>query len=431
MPANSFYCMLKLSADASLVFLLAITVLLVVAKLFGELAKRYKQPAVLGELLAGILIGPTVLGQLYPGGFEHLFRNASGSSVALDGLISLGSIFLLFVVGLEIDMVQIKAQKRAVAWLGLIGLLLPYGIGYATGWTIHGFFQTVSSQPVLALVLGAALAISALPVIARVLIDLDMLRTPFGSLVVAVATVNDILGWLLFTVALGIGGGGQQHFSLPVIIISTLLLVVSSVTILPKIVGGILRIIHRLFPNDGSVMGIAVVLMVLASAGTEYLGIHAIFGAFLLGIAVRQAKALPEAVEHSLFRITMDVLAPMFFAAVGLRINFINNFDWRLTLIILVAAYVSKLGAGLIGARFAGLERRIGLAVGLGITARGGMGIILAAVALDAKLIGPQMFEALVIMAVITSATSVFIRNLVPKTLSPISQPQSVLNDTP
>lgn len=422
--------MLKLSADASLVFLLAITVLLVVAKVFGELAKRFKQPAVLGELLAGILIGPTVLGQLYPGGFEHLFRNVSGSNVALDGLISLGSIFLLFVVGLEIDMDQIKAQKKAVAWLGFLGLLIPYGIGYATGWSIHGFFQTVSSQPVLALVIGAALAISALPVIARVLIDLDMLKTPFGSLVVAVATVNDVLGWLLFTVALGIAKTGEQHFSLFVIIVTTIALVVSSVTILPKIVGSILRLIQRLFPGDGSVMGIAVVLMVLASAGTEYLGVHAIFGAFLLGVAVRQAKALPEAVEHSLFRITMDVLAPMFFAAVGLRINFISSFDWRLTLIILIAAYVSKLGAGLIGARFAKMERRAGLAVGLGITARGGMGIILAAVALDAKLIGTQMFEALVIMAVITSATSVFIRNLVPRNPLPDSQPHSVLNDT-
>jgi Kef-type K+ transport system membrane component KefB len=355
-----------------------------------------------------------------PGDFVHLFRNDGGSSVALDGLISLGSIFLLFVVGLEIDMDQIKAQKKAVAWLGLLGLVIPYAIGYATGWTIHGFYETVSRQSVLALVLGAALAISALPVIARVLIDLGLLKTPFGSLVIAIATVNDVIGWLLFTVALGIAGNTEQHFPLAVIIITTLGLVVSSVTLLPKLVGAILRFIQRIFPGDGSVMGIAVVLMVLASAGTEYLG-------------VRQANVLPHAVEQSLFRITMDVLAPMFFAAVGLRINFINSFDWRLVSIILLAAYSSKLLAAVVGARFARIDRRSALAVGLGITARGGMGIILAAVALDAALIGPAMFEALVIMAVITSATTVFIRNLLPPQSAepqPISQPISVLNDT-
>lgn len=300
-----------------------------------------------------------------------------------------------------------------MSWIGLLGLIVPFAVGYGTGWLLYPYIDTSLTQAVYSLFLGAALSISALPVIARVLLDLDMLKTSLGNLIVAVATLNDVIGWILFTVVLSLSGASGQHNSIILTILFTVILALLAISWLRTGMSWLLAFVHRTLGSHGAIMAVTIVAMLIASLITEHIGIHAVFGAFLMGIAVNGSRHFTHENREHIHQFTTHLLAPLFFAAVGLRINFLQSFNWRIVVVILVAAYVSKLVAALLGGRLAQLSTRHSLAVGLGIAARGGMCIILAILALDANLIGPVMFEALVIMALVTSMTSGLIKGLI------------------
>ncbi|TAN57675.1 cation:proton antiporter [Patescibacteria group bacterium] len=408
----------KLSSSEAFIFIIQILVLLGSAKAAGELFKKIKQPAVIGEILAGIILGPTVFGALMPQSFDWLFQSAKGASLSLDGFILLSAIFLLFAVGLEIDIETIKKQGRAVGWMSSLGILIPLAIGAGTGWLIYPMVDLPVSREVFSLFMGAALSISALPVIARVLMDLGLLKSKIGSLIIAAATINDVVGWLIFTIALSMAGGESAHLNIWATIILTIILAVLSVTLLKKAVNFILGIISKNFSGNGAIFGTSIVLMLVFSLITEYIGIHAVFGAFLVGVAIAGSKYFNKEVKESIGNFTANILAPMFFVSVGLKVNFLKSFDWKIVLIVIAAAYISKILAGIIGGRLAKISQKEGLAVGLGIAARGGMGIILAILALNAHLVNEVLFEALVIMAVVTCVSAVLIKPLLTKSIN-------------
>lgn len=404
--------MSKLSAVEAFIFIAQIIVLLGGAKIGGEIARKFKQPAVIGEIVAGILIGPTLFGALFPGVFDWLFLSAHSSALALDGLIMLSAIFLLFVVGLEIDIETIKKEKSAVAWVGGMGIVIPMIIGLAAGWFLYSFAHVEISRGVFALFVGAALSISALPVIARVLLDLNLLKTRIGNLIVAIATINDIVGWLLFTLALSLAGHAA-HMNVWVTVALTIILALLSVTVFKKWLDAMLGFIRSKVQGNGSIMGVVVLLALAASLFTEYIGVHAVFGAFLIGVALAGAKNFPSEAKESIEHFTANILAPLFFVAVGLKVNFLLSFDLMTVLIVIALAYVSKFLAGYIGGKIAHLSSNDAMAIELGIAARGGMGIILAIIAFDAHMINEVIFEALVIMAVVTSMTAALVKRYI------------------
>ncbi len=410
----------KLASSEDFIFLMQIIAILAAAKIFGEIARRFKQPVVIGEIVAGIIIGPTILGTYFPDIFHWLFMQTHNAALALDGLIYLSVIFLLFVVGLEIDLDEVRRQGKSVAWLGSLGILIPVAIGYPLGYMLFPHIESEISRNLFGWFLAAALSISALPVIARVLMDLGLLRTKLGMLIVAVSTVNDVVGWLVFTFVLGLSG--HSHGTLPVatILVITTVFIILGVTILPRIMKWLLATIDRLFPSETGMMvtGTVMILMLSCALLTEYIGVHAVFGAFLLGIAVNKSEHFSHETRKHIEYFTLHVLAPLFFATVGLKVNFFSSFNVLLVTTILIAAYVSKIGAGVLGAKFAGISKGEGIATGIGIAARGGMGIILAIISFDSGLIKEPMFEALVIMAVVTSMTSVYVKKYLPSTAS-------------
>jgi Kef-type K+ transport system membrane component KefB len=403
--------MQKLIPLQLMIFLIQIICLLGLARLFGELVKKLDLPVVLGELLAGVILGPTVFGTLAPIYFASLFHLPIDAGLALDGLMSLSVIFLLFVVGMEIDLNEISKRGSAVVWLSALGILIPALIGAGVGWLIYDMSGVTVSQPLFTAFMGAALSISALPVIARILLDLNLLKTPFGNLTITVATINDAVGWMIFIVVLSLSGLTQQNVSIAVSIAFTVGLGLLVVTVLPKIMDMILGFVARKL-SPGGIIGTAVVMMLILAVVTEYVGIHAVFGAFAAGIGVSQSRYFTHEIKHSIIEFTSHILAPLFFAAVGLKINFFDSFDFTVVLIILFAAYGSKMLAAWMGGYFAHLTLRESTAVGLGIAARGGMGIILATIALEAKFITPQIFTALVAMAIITSVSAGFIKRI-------------------
>ena len=388
---------------------LALGLLLASARLFGELARRFNQPAVLGEILAGILLGPTVFGALAPAWSAFLFPQAGGGALAIDGLMTLAITPFLLVAGLEVDLSTIWRQGRLAINVGLAGVLVPFAVGFGAAWYLPQLMGIeAGADPLLfALFMATALSISALPVIAKTLMDLNLYRSDLGMLVVAAAVFNDLVGWIIFAVILGMLGTGPAHeLSIAQTIGLTLAFALVMLTVVRWLIHRVLPWIHAHTSWPGGVLGFALALALVAAAFTEWIGIHAIFGAFLAGIAIGDSRHLRERTRATIEQFVSFIFAPLFFAGIGLKVNFVTEFDPLLVLTVLVIATLGKvLGCGLAG-RFSGMARREALALGFGMNARGAMEIILGLLALKYGLIGERLFVALVVMALVTSLMS-------------------------
>ena len=249
------------------------------------------------------------------------------------------------------------------------------------------------------------MSITALPVVVRILMDTNMFKSKIGMLIVASAMVNDIIGWLIFSVILSFMGKGS-NFSLVQTIGITLLFTFFMLTVGKAIINRVLPWVNKKLAWPGGVLSLSMAFCFLAAAFTEWLGIHAIFGAFLLGIALGDSEHMSERAKEIVHQFINNIFAPLFFVSIGLKINFVENFDLLLTLAILAISFAGKIiGSGL-GAFQGGFNVRESLAVGFGMNARGAMEIILGLIALENGLIDEKLFVALVIMAIITSMTS-------------------------
>lgn len=388
--------------------LIQLSAMLVMGRIFAEVARKVNQPAVIGEIIAGILLGPTVLGMLQPGWFEALFPPASGAGIVLTGFVQVAVVMLLFIAGLEVDLHIVIQQGRQAVTTSVFGLIIPFSIGFSFPFFFSEFFgiSDTDSRLTFALFMGTAMAITALPVIVRILMDLNLFRSKMGLLVVASAMVDDLVGWLIFSVILGLIGKGNGSMPLLNTIILTIGYAVFMITIGRGLLNRLLPWVNKKLAWPGGVLSISLALCFLAGAFTEYIGIHAIFGAFIMGVALGDSEHFSERAKEIVHQFINNIFAPLFFVSIGLRVNFITNFDLFLTLAILAIAFTGKIiGSGL-GARIGGFSWKESLAAGFGMNARGAMEIILGLIALENSLINEKVFVSLVIMALITSMTS-------------------------
>jgi Kef-type K+ transport system membrane component KefB/mannitol/fructose-specific phosphotransferase system IIA component (Ntr-type) len=390
--------------------LLSVAVLLGSARLFGEIAKSFQQPAVLGEILAGILLGPTVLGAISPEWGAFLFPKGGAVETALHGLVTVAVVFFLLVAGMEVDLSMAWKSGRTALLVAVTGLLVPFLLGFTLAWVFPSLLRigVGVEHHVFALFVGTALSISALPVIARILLDLKLFKTDIGMIVISAAMLNDLTGWFLFAIVLsmmgGAGHGGVE--SLAVTIGATTLFAVLMLTVGRALLHRVLPWVQASTSPTSGVLGFAMTLALLCAALTEWLGIHAIFGSFIFGVALGDTRHLKERVRTSVDQFISSIFAPLFFASIGLKVNFFAHFDWVIVTVVLLVATLGKvLGCGY-GAVLGGMSRREALAVGFGMNARGAMEIILGLLALEAGVIGEEMFVALVIMALVTSMMS-------------------------
>jgi len=252
---------------------------------------------------------------------------------------------------------------------------------------------------------GTALAISALPVIARILMDMNLFKTSIGMLIIASAMFNDLVGWLIFSFLLAIKSGGEVS-SVRYTIIYILSFGLFMFTIGKKIIDKALPWIQTKLSWPGGVLSISIGICLLCAAFTEKINIHAILGAFIAGIAFGDSVHLHEKAREIIHQFVTNFFAPLFFVSIGLRVNFVENFDIVIVSVVLVLSYFGKIIGATFGAYLGGLKINNALAVGFGLNARGAMEIILGTLALNAGLISSQLFVALVVMALVTSLTS-------------------------
>lgn len=399
---------MSLSSQDITIFLLCVAVMLFFSRTIGELLRKWKQPIVIGEIIAGIILGPTLIGALFPELFKNLFQSSSNVNIVLQGITFLAVVMLLLVSGLEVDLTLAIRQGKTASLISLMGILFPFVVGFLAAWYFP--HQLGISNPEFhiefALFVGTALSITALPVVARTLMDLNIFKTEIGFLIIASAMVNDLIGWIIFSFILAMIGRNPHGFNFGSTILVLSVFIAFVFLIVRKVIDFILPRFEKITTYPGGVLNLILVIGLTGAAFTEWIGVHAIFGAFIIGIAIGDSAHLKEETREIIQQFITNIFAPLFFVSIGLRVNFIQNFDAGIVILFLVLAFAGKvIGCGL-GAYWGGMNKEDSLAIGFGMNSRGAMEIVLGTLAYQTGLIQEKVFVALVIMALITSISS-------------------------
>jgi Kef-type K+ transport system membrane component KefB len=396
---------MRLSPEDIGILFLSLAVFLFFARIFGEIFIRFKLPAVIGEIIAGIILGPTLLGSIFSEAYNAVFSNASLVSLGLDTIAQIAIALLLLVSGMEVDLGLVFRQGKNSVIFGTISLILPFLVGFIFGYFYLDLFvaSLASNKISIGIFFGLAIGISALPVIARILLDLKMLRTEIGTIILSSAMFIDLFGWMIFSLLVGSMKGGMPISKFFLSLLYVVLFAFLTVIILGKIIDKIIPYLQKEISFPGGILNFIFILCFTFAYISELIGIHSIFGAFIVGITFGNSPVLKENVKQILNQFITNIFAPLFFISIGLRVDFSKNLDLIFILIFLFIAIAVKIAAGIISGKLAKFELRKSLAIGSALNARGAMEIILGLIALDAGLIDEIIYVALVITALFTS----------------------------
>lgn len=392
--------------------LLALGALLLAARAFGELARMAGQPSIIGEIAAGVLLGPTIFGRLMPEVSAEIFPSTGNGHVALQALISLSITLFMLVAGMEVDLKTVWKRRGAAVAIGLGGALPAMAAGAALAlalpaWTGAG---EGSAPAAFALFVATAFGLSGLAVIAKMLMDLQISRTDLGATILAAAVLIDVAGCLLFAVVLALseGTGDSAHGGLSVwqTMVAAAAFVIGWMTIGRFALNRAIPWVQAHTAWPGGVLGLALVGCVFCAAFTEWAGVHAIVGAFVFGMALGDSRHLRHSTRLTLEQFISFIFAPLFFASIGLRVDFAAAFDLGLVLVVIAVAAAAKIGGCLLAARLTKHGWRESLAIGLGMNGRGSVDVILGLLALEMGIISERLFVALMINALIALAVS-------------------------
>ncbi|HEY4367905.1 MAG TPA: cation:proton antiporter [Steroidobacteraceae bacterium] len=385
--------------------LLQLVVILGTARLLGWLLRYLGQASVIGEMTAGLVMGPIVFGSIAPELHAHIFQH--GSLGALNGLSELGLVLFMFIVGAELRMpTGVRQQMVAAGWIGVLSVFLPMGMGLGAAVMLYPGLapQGVAFWP-FALFVAAAMSITAFPVMARILKDRSLTQTTLGRYALTAAAVADVSAWLMVALVVVLAGSGQNW--------SRFWTTMGGLAVLALIIFGLIRpMVARLlasFAQDGRPEGGSLAMLLIGAFGcayiTEILDVHAVFGAFLFGACLPRDDRLLAALIERIEYVAIIVLMPIFFALAGLNTTpdaFVGAGLGSLLLILAVAIFGKMLG-GAIGARIGGQPWRFSFAIGSLMNARGMMELIVIKVGLDIGVIGNELFTMLMVMAILTT----------------------------
>ncbi|MDY6820723.1 MAG: cation:proton antiporter [Deferribacterota bacterium] len=398
-----------LTPNDIILFLLCIAILLFFAKLFAEIAKKCGIVSVFGEILAGIILGPTVLGYIFPSANEILFPLEGNRRLILDVFSNLSIVMFLLFAGIESDLDAIKKQGPFSYKISAVSIFLPFIVIFAIVYYTPNIFGKPDylDTNTYALFIATALSISALPVIAKILMDINYYRSDLGATVIPVAIINDIVGWLLFAFVISLTGTSNHvHFSFTTTIIITIVFTLFMLIYFRKFIHAIFPYIQAHFSWPDSIITFCLCVTFFSASFTEYLGIHALFGAFIAGLALGDTYHFKEKARYTIEHFVNSFFSPIFFGSIGLHINFITNFNIKLFLIFFLVGTILKVSASFIGAKLARLNNKESWALGFAMNTRGAMEIIIAIIAADLDIINSVVCVALIGDAIATSLIS-------------------------
>jgi Kef-type K+ transport system membrane component KefB len=389
-----------------LLFLVQALILLGCARTLGALCEEVKIPALAGEILAGVLLGPTLLGRLAPSLQESIFPADQLQSTMLETTSWLGVFFLLLSSGFHVDVTRAMRSGRPAALIGIVGVVVPIAIGYPVFRLFANAHRgEAASELSFALFLAVAGSITAISVVARSLGDLRIAKSEEGSLALSACAINDVFGWFLFTVVMSIATPlTVSPVDMLARTVALLAFVMVSVTLGARILSGAVRAVESTsLAQPAATQTLVVTVGLLFGAVTQWLGIHAILGFFLAGTMVGSARGISDDLRNSLSDTMHAIFVPLFFATIGLKIDFLAGIELWLTVAFCAVAMGGKFFGAWLGARLGRVEGGVSMLMGLIFIPGGAMEIVVATLAMELRLINQTAFVAIVFSALLSS----------------------------
>ena len=390
-----------------LVFWVQLLTLYSAARLLGALARRLSLPSVIGELLAGLLLGPSFFGIVWPAGFDWFLPSSEVQSSMLLAVSWFGAAFLLVVAGFETDLSLIRRLGRAAALVTAGSLLVPLAGGIVVGSAMPETFYGDSASPlVFTLFIAASVAVSALAVVAKILGDLGLMRRDVGQITIAAGMANDLIGWVILGVIAGLAASGQvSAIDVGMTVLGLTMFLAGALTVGQWGVDLSLRSVRRRGKNLQGALTVAIATMLIFGVITQGLGVEAVLGTFIAGIVLARSPYKQVEGQHVIEDLTAVLFAPLFFATAGLRLDLglLQGEALLWALALLGVALVLKFIGSVLGARLAKLTRREGLVLGAGLNARGALEIIIGTVGLSLGVLNQTAFTIIVMIPLVTS----------------------------
>lgn len=386
-----------------------IAAILIVARLVGWLFGKLHQPRVIGEMVAGILLGPSLLGWTAPALSATLFPLEKLG--ALNSLSQMGLLLFMFLVGLELDLEQLRELGRAAVITSQASILAPFLLGLLLAFYLYPRLSDLKADPKVnftgfALFMSIAMSITAFPVLARILTERNLLRTRVGALAITCAAVNDVTAWCVLAGIVVI----VRASALPLPLWITVVGLGVFVLVMLLVVKPALQRLVTHYEKRGSLTQdhLALILLVVLASGwiTESLGLHALFGAFLAGVVMPRHHEFAREILQRIESVTVVLLLPLYFAFTGLRSSFlliVGGGMWTYCLVIIALAVIGKFGGSLLAAKLNGMSWRESAAVGVLMNTRGLVELIILNVGLDLGVLSPALFSVMVLMALVTT----------------------------
>lgn len=404
----------------TLILLIQIAGLLLLARLMGELAQRIGQPAVVGEIVSGILLGPTLLGNI-PIIAEYVLPNESGRNY-LTVISMLGAMFLLFIAGMETDVKLIKLHSKKALTIASTALIISFACVFAFSFLIPAeLLINGSNKYLFAAFLAITISVSAISVIAKVLIDLNLIRRDFGQLFIAIGMIDEAIVWIIVSIIIGLVGGFAASVGGVLFSFTKVILFITIGYVLGRfLIKHIITFFQNKIKLRDKFLTLVVVIIFIYGALAQSIGLEAVLGAFVAGIIFGQIPYLSDETIDKLESLTFAVFAPIFFASAGLQVNIREFGDpgiLLLTILLMIIAFASKTAGGFIGSKyFVGNDTRTSLLFGIGLNTRGTIQIILATIGLSIGILSKDIFSIIILISVIASIISpMFIKSIIKK----------------
>lgn len=390
--------------EPAAMLLLQIISILIVSRMFGWMFAKIGQPTVIGEILAGIILGPSLLGHFFPGAFQFLFAPSSLSNLYI--LSQLGLVLFMFTIGMELNMKSLRNRIGETWVISHASIIIPFFFGMLLAYYLYAEFAAGKTDFVsFALFMGISMSITAFPVLARIVQEKGLTRTHLGTLALASAAIGDVTAWCLLAAVIAIAKTGSVASS-----VYTIAAAIAYICIMILLVRPFLKRIGEIYQNtevlNKSIVAFFLLVLVCSALATQIIGIHALFGAFLAGVIMPPLPNFRKMMIDKVEDISVTLLLPLFFVFTGLRteIGLLNtpHLWWICTLIILVAI-VGKFGGSALSARFLGESKRDSLALGILMNTRGLMELIVLNIGYEMGILPPAIFVMLVIMALFTT----------------------------
>src|ERR1700680_3001285 len=408
LPTTAFAAEGAASVSSETICIAALGLWLLVGRLMGEPAQRLGQPAVMGQLIGGLLLGPSVLGLIWPAAQHALFAGTPEQKSMINAVSQLGILMLLLLTGMETDLQLVKRVGRAAVTVATAGVALPFICGFALGEMLpDALLPKPDARPITALFLGTALSISSVKIVAMVVREMNFMRRDLGQIIVASAIIEDSIGWIIIAITFGLAEHGTVDLTtLARSVLGTALFLSLSLTIGRRIVFSLIRWTNDNFVSEVPVITMILIIMGIMALTTHLIGVHTVLGAFVAGILVGESPILTRHIDAQLRGLITALFAPVFFGVAGLGTGLSAlkrpSLVWLMLGVIAIAS-LGKFSGAFIGGRLGGLNFREALALGCAMNARGSTEVIVATIGLSLGMLSQSLFTVIVAMAVVTT----------------------------